>query len=183
MFSDFVKLGISHIIPLGYDHILFIILLYFSNSDLKKSLLLCSIFTVAHSITLFIAIFQLVKYDAYWVEIFIALSILIMGLQNMIWKNWNIKSGLIIFLFGLMHGLGFANSITNIHFQTNQIINSILGFNIGIEIAQTLVILFCYFLISKPFMKKEWYQSKIITGISLFGSSIALFWVVQKILN
>lgn len=183
MFWDFIKLGISHVIPYGFDHILFIVLLFFSSSDLRKSLIICTVFTVAHSITLLLAFFNLVQYETYWVELFIAFSILFMGLQNLIGKKWYLKNILIIFLFGLVHGLGFASYIMKIQFQPYLYFYSILGFNLGIEIAQILIILFCFYLISKPFKKKPWYQLKIVNSISIFATSIAVFWIIQRILN
>jgi HupE / UreJ protein len=107
----YLKLGFEHILPLGLDHILFVLSLYLLSPKLKPVLWQATAFTIAHSITLGLAMFNVITPPAAIVEPIIALSILYVALENIFSPGLKKSRIGIIFLFGLVHGMGFANAL------------------------------------------------------------------------
>lgn len=181
MFWNYLFMGCEHVLPLGFDHILFILALFFLNSELKTAIVQCSIFTLAHSITLALYALGYINFNTKIIEIIIAFSIFVVAFENIFQsklKPWRV---FLVFIFGLIHGIGFATVLKNIGLPKNEIITALIGFNCGVEIAQILIILFCYFFIAKLFKEKVWYQTKFTQPLSLILSCIALFWIIQRI--
>jgi hypothetical protein len=87
----------------------------------------------------------------------------------------------LIFGFGLIHGLGFANALKEIGLPKNQFLSSLLSFNIGVEIGQITIIFAAYFLISKWFSNKIWYKERIVYPISTIIACVALYWTIERI--
>lgn len=179
---QFWKLGIAHVVPLGWDHMLFIIALFFLSSKLKTAIIQCSVFTIAHSCTLFLAALRVVQFQEKWVEIFIALSIFFVAVENLFIKNITWRRLLLVFVFGLIHGLGFAASLSQQAIEKATVIQAVVGFNLGVETAQILLIVSCYFLIARLLREKKWYTVFIVQPISIGIAGIALFWTVQRFL-
>lgn len=175
VFSSFIWLGITHIIPKGTDHILFMLGIYFIVQPMPSVIRQMSIFTLAHSITLFISTFSIISYIPYYIEIIIALSIFFLGIENILLKKPPKYRWLIIFLFGLIHGLGFATSFRNAliayahNLEISTLLSSLLGFNIGIELAQLSIILAAY-LLTLSLRRKPWYKKAILLPINCFIS-------------
>lgn len=180
--ENYLKLGFTHVIPLGFDHILFILTLFFLNSKIKTLIIQCSIFTLAHSLTLGLVAFGIFFPNVTIVEILIALSILFTALENIINPKVNAFRLLIVFAFGLVHGMGFANALQEIGLPKQQFVTSIVSFNIGVEIGQISIILLAYFLISKRFSAKIWYKERIVYPICAFIGCVALYWTIDRIL-
>src|SRR4051812_41335030 len=107
----YLQLGFKHIIPQGFDHILFILSLFLLNPKLKPVIWQATAFTVAHTITLGLAMYGLVKPPSYIIEPLIALSIMFVAIENIITEKLNSIRVMIVFAFGLVHGLGFANAL------------------------------------------------------------------------
>ena len=107
----YFQLGFSHVIPLGFDHILFILTLFFLSSNIKTLLIQCSVFTLAHSLSLGLAALGLIIPNATIVEPLIALSILFTAIENIVHDKINPWRLVLIFGFGLIHGLGFAKAL------------------------------------------------------------------------
>lgn len=183
MFLQYLKIGFEHVIPLGYDHLLFIIALFFFNSNLKTAILQCSIFTIAHSITLALGTLGIFKLEPSIVETLIAFSIFLVAIENK--KNKELKRWriVVIFCFGLIHGMGFASALTENGLPSSEIFIALLGFNFGVEIAQLLIIASCYLLVARSFSKANWYDTKLVSSINIIISCIALFWTVERILS
>lgn len=181
MIINNIWIGFQHVIPLGYDHILFIVSLFFLNSKLKSALLQCTIFTIAHSFTLAIVTIYNPLINFKLIEIFISISIIFVSIENSLKINLKIKRVYFIFIFGLIHGMGFASALKNIGFEKSELISSLLGFNIGVELAQFLIILIC-FLITFKLINKGWYNSKIVQPISLIISLVAIYWTIDQII-
>ena len=183
MFFNFLIKGFEHVFPLGYDHILFMIALFLYNSRIKTAILQCSIFTIAHSLTLGLTVIQLIIPNTQLIEIGIAISIFIAGLENILGGfTFSIRL-LIIFLFGLLHGIGFAGALADIGMQKQDIITVLAGFNIGVELAQASLIVILYFILSKPFLDAPWYNSYIKKSLSLIIASCGLFWAITRSLG
>lgn len=182
---DFVKLGIEHILS-GPDHILFVISLVLVYVSLRHTLRMVSAFTISHSITLILAGTGILTLSSRIVEPMIALSIAYVALGSTIFKNnrWlglgksHNKVGA-VFAFGLFHGLGFAGLLVDLGIPNNLFISSLLSFNIGIELGQLLILSLVIPLIYL-FRHKGWYP-KVITIVAILISSLAFFWVGQRL--
>ena len=179
MFFDFLIRGFEHVFPLGYDHILFMIALFLYNSRIKTAILQCSIFTIAHSLTLGLTAIQLIIPNTQLIEIGIAISIFIAGLENILGGfTFSIRL-LIIFLFGLLHGIGFAGALADIGMQKQDIITVLAGFNIGVEFGQLAIIAFA--LMATFGMKDDGrYRRYVVIPCSVVIAAMGLWWFAQR---
>lgn len=191
--KTFAKQGIKHILA-GYDHILFLlcILLFFTfqseNSFNNRTNFvnigkIVTIFAIAHSITLTITAMGWIATSGKWIEIGIALTIILSALNN-IWPILKRISG-VTFIFGLLHGIGFAGELQKIGFSTDYQLLSIAAFNIGIEIGQLLILTFLLpaLLLAKHcinFIKPNSHRVCLI-GSSSCIAIIGFFWVSERL--
>ncbi|WP_292010634.1 HupE/UreJ family protein [Chryseobacterium sp.] len=166
-FLFYLNLGWEHIISLdALDHQLFVLALIavYSYSDWKKILILVTAFTIGHSITLALSILDIVRVPSNWIEFLIPLTIVLTSLDNIIMKN---KKNLmrtnyyLALIFGLIHGMGFANTARVMIAKNQSIAIPLLGFNIGLELGQIVIvsgILIILFILLKLFRinKKDW---------------------------
>ncbi|KPH12467.1 HupE/UreJ family protein [Chryseobacterium sp. ERMR1:04] len=167
-FLFYLQLGWEHIISLdALDHQLFVLALIavYSYNDWKKILILVTAFTIGHSITLALSILDVFRVPSAWVEFLIPLTIVLTSLDNIIMKNQ--KQTLmranyyLALIFGLIHGMGFANTARVMIAKSQNIFFPLLGFNIGLELGQIIivfVILIVLFIALKIFKvnKKDW---------------------------
>ncbi len=177
----YFKMGVAHIIPLGFDHILFVISLCLLNTKIKTILWQATAFTVAHTITLALSMKGVIKLPADIVEPLIALSIMFVAIENILLsqlKPWRIA---IVFMFGLVHGMGFASALNEIGLPRNKFFTSIFSFNVGVEIGQITVISAVFLFIIIPFGKKPGYKKYIVYPISALIALIAGYWTIQRI--
>ena len=179
-FYVFVKAGFEHIIPQGVDHILFVLGLFFSCITFRSLLWQVTAFTIAHSITLILAAQGFVELRADLVEAIIALSIVWIAVENCLFKETNKRRYLIVFSFGLLHGLGFAALLTEYGLPKDNFISMLLAFNIGVEIGQLAILLLAFVLI-KLILKKNWYNNEIKIPASLVIAAIGLFWFIERV--
>ena len=176
----YLKLGFTHIIPEGFDHILFVTGLCLLSNKIKVILWQATAFTVAHSITLALSMKNVIVAPSSIVEPIIALSILFVAVENLLLselKPWRI---VLVFLFGLIHGLGFASSLNEIGLPRNKFITSILSFNVGVEIGQITVITAVFVLLVIPFGKSPNYRKRIVFPLSILIALIALYWTIER---
>lgn len=178
----YLKLGYQHILPLGLDHILFMLSLFLFSPDLKSIVRQCTAFTVAHSITLGLAMYHIITPPSAIIEPVISLSIIFVALENIFSKK--LRSGRIglIFLFGLVHGMGFASSLSELGLPDNNYFTSLVMFNVGVELGQLSVIILAFFLVGKWFSKKPFYRKVIVIPASVVIVLIASYWTVERIL-
>jgi len=179
--SFYLKLGIRHIIPDGLDHILFVVGLCLLSPRVKAILWQATAFTVAHTITLALSMKNLIVAPPAIVEPIIALSIMFVAVENILFnqlKPWRVA---IVFMFGLIHGMGFASSLNEIGLPRNKFLTSILSFNIGVEIGQVIVIAAIFALLIAPFGKKPWFRSKVVVPLSAIIALIAAYWTIARI--
>jgi len=177
----YLLLGIQHIIPNGFDHILFVVSLCLLNNKIKTMLWQATAFTVAHSITLALSMKGLFTLPAPIVEPIIALSIVFVAVENIILNELKATRIIVVFLFGLIHGLGFASSLNEIGLPRNKFFTSILSFNAGVELGQIAIILAVFFLVIYPFGKKAQYRKRIVYPLSLIIGLVAAYWTVERI--
>ena len=141
---DFAVHGFRHIVIGGWDHLLFLLALCLSARSTWQLITRISLFTLAHTVTLAMASYRLIELNAYWVELAIVGSIVFVAIDNLrqthnareISQRLLDSTAAWIFLFGLLHGLGFASSLQALEIPTDQFLISLLGFNLGVEIAQ-----------------------------------------------
>src|SRR5438874_2016251 len=145
----YLKLGYEHILPLGFDHILFVLSLFLLSPKLKSIVWQSTAFTVAHSVTLGLAMYGVISPPSSVIEPLISLSIMFVALENIFSPKLKPTRIGLVFLFGLVHGLGFASSLGQMGLPQNAYLTSLLLFNLGVEFGQLTVILLAFFLVGK----------------------------------
>ncbi len=180
IFFVYLQLGFKHIIPLGFDHILFILSLFLLSPKLKTIIWQATAFTVAHSITLGLAMYDMVSAPPHIIEPIIALSIMFVALENVITDKLKPTRILIVFAFGLVHGLGFAGVLKDLGLPKREFFNALISFNVGVELGQLAIILAAWFLFGKWFNQKPWYRSHIVNPLSILIAIIALYWTIER---
>lgn len=167
-FAFYFNLGWEHIISKdALDHQLFIIALaaIYLVHDWKRILILVTAFTIGHSFTLALSALDIVRVNSSWVEFLIPLTIVITAFQNFIntekhYGSYRMQYWLALF-FGLIHGLGFANTIRFMLSESQSITVPLLGFNIGLEVGQLLVVglllLMSYLVVNTLKLKRKWW--------------------------
>lgn len=186
-FSFYFKFGWKHIISAGaLDHQLFILALaaIYVIRDWRQVLILVTAFTIGHSITLFLSVKELIVISSRWVEFLIPCTIIVTALSNLFLKKFTPKTIRINYFlalfFGLIHGLGFANSI-RVALASDQSLGwGLFGFNVGLEAGQivvVLVILIISFLILNILKtnRREW-----VIFASACAFSIALVTAIER---
>jgi hypothetical protein len=178
----YLKLGFRHIIPDGVDHILFITGLCLISAKWKSILWQATAFTIAHSITLALSMKNIISLPAGIVEPIIAMSIAFVALENILSaevKPWRI---FIVFVFGLIHGLGFASALSETGLPRNQFYTSVFAFNAGVEIGQVAIIAGVFLFLVIPFGTTIWYKKCVVYPASILIAMIALYWAVERVL-
>ena len=181
VFWKYTLVGIQHIIPEGFDHILFITCVFFLNPSLKKVIIQASMFTLAHSITLGLAMYGIIKPPANIIEPLIALSIVFLAIENIVSDKVRPFRLVMVFLFGMVHGMGFAGALSQLGMPQYAFGIALISFNVGVEIGQLSIILFLYFLVSHPFSKMPFYRRRIVIPVSTIIALVAAYWTVQRI--
>jgi hypothetical protein len=177
----YLQQGFKHILPLGFDHILFVLSLFLLSPRLKPVLWQATAFTIAHSITLGLAMFKVITPSPAIVEPIIALSIMYVALENIFSPAFKKSRIGIVFLFGLVHGMGFANALGELGLPQNAYLTSLIMFNIGVELGQLAVILLAFFLFGKWFGNKPYYRKAIVIPLSILITLMAGYWTVERL--
>ncbi len=172
--------GFRHVIPLGLDHILFILGLFLLTPSWKTLLTQSLLFTLAHSITLALTVSQIIPFKGEIIEPLIALSIAYIAIENLFLKEKIAKARIVvIFCLGLLHGMGFGSVMAELPVSRDALLLPILGFNLGIEIAQistlTCAVLLTFWWNKKPSYEKARFLSCLLLGgigLFLFGKRL-----------
>jgi len=176
VFKNYIKVGFVHIIPKGLDHILFVVGLFLLSAKLKPLLIQVTTFTLAHSVTLALGIFGIITLtDKHmeWVEALIAASIVYVCIENIYSNKLNRWRPLIIFGFGLLHGLGFASVLGDVGLDSGSFVTGLIGFNIGVEIGQLAVVAVCFLAVGLWFRNKPWYRKVITIPASIIIAALS----------
>ncbi|SFO83986.1 HupE/UreJ family protein [Tranquillimonas alkanivorans] len=182
VFTDYVVIGFAHIIPKGLDHILFVLGLFFLSQRLGPLLWQVSAFTVAHTVTLALGILGLVSVPAYIVEPLIAASIAYVGIENVLSRGMNPWRPVVVFAFGLLHGLGFASVLGEIGLNPAQFVTGLIGFNVGVELGQLAVIALAFLAVGVWSRNRTWYRSVIANPASIAIALVGAYWAVERTL-
>ena len=177
--QNWIISGYHHVIPLGLDHLLFIIGLFLLAPKWKPLMGQSLLFTVAHSITLALAIFGLITLPSRLVEILIAASIAWIGIENLLMKELKPSRLFLVFGFGLLHGLGFAGVLREKlgDLKGTEVVLPLVSFNVGVELAQ-ITVLACAFILLIPLKK---YTRQVQTVGSVIVALAGLFWMFERI--
>ncbi len=183
--SDFIKLGIKHILS-GPDHILFVLSLLLVFASIKDILRMTSTFTVAHSITLILSGLSIFTLPSKFVEPLIALSIAYVAFTTVFFRHRKFfhdgRSKIAaVFFFGLFHGLGFAGLLKEIQIPADRFLSSLVSFNIGIELGQLTIVVLALPIIY-GFRKRRYFPLAIKIAGATIGT-IGLFWAVERIVQ
>src|SRR5687767_13266805 len=177
---QYLWLGYTHILPKGLDHILFVLGIFLLSPRWKTMLLQVTAFTVAHSITLGLSIYGIVSLPSRIVEPLIALSITYVAIENLLTrelKPWRLA---LVFMFGLLHGLGFAGVLRELGLPREEFLTALVTFNLGVEGGQ-LTVIGAALVIVAPFMKKGWYRQRVVIPASIAIAATGLYWTVTRL--
>lgn len=183
IFTEFAQLGFLHVIPFGFDHILFILALLLFSSSFKTVLIHCSIFTIAHSLAMVIATIGIIVPNPNYVEPLIAISIVYAAIENIMKDKPDKFRIFVIFFFGIIHGLGFASASNEIGLPQHNFVFALFAFNVGVEIGQITVILVAFIGFVYWCKDKSWYKNKIVYPISTLIGSIALVMAINRLME
>ena len=176
---SFLKLGMLHILT-GYDHLLFLFALLLRKQTFKQYAAIITSFTIAHSITISLAVLGVITLPSRFVEAVIAFSIVYVALENIFRKEIRHRWGL-TFLFGLIHGLGFANILREMNIPKGDLALALVNFNIGIEVVQLALVLLVLPLLSYMFKLKS--SGLIIKAGSIIVAALGAFWLIERIFS
>lgn len=184
VFWRFVIEGFEHIIPKGLDHILFVFGLFLFSLSWRPLLSQITAFTVAHTVTLGLTTLSIVKIPAaqiWLVEALIAVSITYVAIEN-IWRPklgwWRV---VVVFGFGLLHGIGFASVLGDLGLAQGQFVLSLIAFNIGVEGGQLAVIAIGFITLALPFGKSHSYRSYVVIPGSIAIALVGGWWAFERI--
>lgn len=179
--ARYVALGFTHIVPGGLDHVLFVLGIFLLSRRVRPILLQVTAFTVAHSITLVLGMYGLVSVPGSVVEPLIALSIVLIAVENILVRDvkpWRIG---LVFVFGLLHGLGFAGALEEVGMPRSEFLTALLGFNVGVELGQLAVIGAAWGLLGYTFGHRDWYRRRIVIPASVGIACFGLVWTLQRL--
>jgi hydrogenase/urease accessory protein HupE len=135
-----LAMGFTHIVPTGLDHILFVLGLFLLSRRTREVLLQVTAFTLAHSVTLGLSLYGLVSAPASIVEPLIALSVAYVGVENLMTRQLHPWRVAVVFAFGLLHGMGFAEALADLRLSPSSLVAALVSFNVGVEAGQLTVI-------------------------------------------
>ena len=176
--AGFFRLGVEHILT-GYDHLLFLLALLLRGGRFLSLLKIITAFTVAHSITLALAVLGVVTIPGRIIEPAIAASIVWVALENLLRRDAPSQRWLVSFVFGLVHGFGFASAIEPLALPPARLALALLGFNLGVEAGQALVVALLLPLLL--WMRGRSWEPRVVRAASLGVAAVGLGWVVQRV--
>ena len=192
----FLRDGIHHIVT-GYDHVLFLLCLLLPSvmrrtpagwqpvERLSQAVLpvvgIVSAFTVAHSITLALAALKVISLPPTFIEPAIAVTIILAALDN-IWPIFPVRRVVVTFFFGLIHGFGFANVLSELNLPTSQFVWALLEFNVGLEVGQLMIVIGATALLF-GLRQRAHYPAWVIRGGSFAAILVGVLWLIERTAN
>lgn len=182
----FVRLGFEHILPDGLDHMLFVAGLVLGGAPrYRRVLIALTLFTLAHTLTLALVSLQVFQVSPGLVEPLIALSIFVVGVDNLrpsqAGKTRSAARYLVVLCFGLVHGLGFANALSELPFDRNQLLLSLFSFNVGVELGQVAVVVLLGLMLHALSLHARAQRFATMVGSAAIALS-GLFMVAERLL-
>ena len=177
----YLVLGFTHIVPGGLDHVLFVLGIYLLSGRPRSVLWQVTAFTAAHSITLGLSMYGIVSVSPRIVEPMIALSIAYVAIENVFLselRSWRVA---LVFVFGLLHGMGFAGALKELGLPRAEFVTALLTFNAGVEAGQLAVIGTAFLLVGWYSAHRAWYRRRIVVPASLLIACTAVYWTIQRL--
>jgi hypothetical protein len=177
--AEYLTLGYTHILPKGLDHILFVLGLFLLSVRVRPILVQVTTFTIAHSITLGLTMYGVVSLSPRIVEPLIAVSIAYVAVENLVTselKPWRLG---LVFMFGLLHGMGFAGVLSGLGLPRSDFLSALLSFNVGVEAGQLSVIAFATLCVVW-YRHQTWYHGRVVVPASLAIATIGIYWTVTR---
>lgn len=175
--ARFGAMGVEHILS-GLDHVLFVVALALGAATLRSLLGVVSMFTLAHSVTLISALLGWISVPSEVVEPLIALSVAFVAIENLLGATRRRLP--VVFVFGLLHGLGFAGSLRVTEDFSWSLATSLLSFNAGIEAGQALLLLAAFPLIL--LVRRSGWSVPVLRGATVAVAAVGLFWFIERFL-
>jgi hypothetical protein len=189
-FKFYFEFGWKHILNIGaLDHILFIIALssIYLLKDWKQVLILITAFTIGHSITLALSVYNIAQFPSNWVEFLIPCTIILTAISNLFQKKFTPKSIRINYFlalfFGLIHGMAFASSIRFMLAKDQSLGWSLLGFNLGLELIQIAVVILILIIAQAIVSLFNFNRRKWVIFLSVSTLGIALKLALERLNN
>jgi len=179
-FARLIAIGFTHILPGGLDHVLFVLGLTLLSTNLRTVALQISLFTLAHSATLGLAMAGVVSVPSHYVEPLIAVSIAYVALENLFTRSMTYWRLLLVLAFGLLHGLGFAGALRDAGASGGSFASTLFGFNVGVELGQLAVVLAATVLLRLLPWRDAAQQRLVLRPASMAIAVVGLFWAVQR---
>ena len=179
VFLAYLKLGFTHIVPKGLDHILFVLGLFLLSARWRPLLYQVTAFTVAHSVTLALSMQGVLTLPARFVETLIALSISWVAVENIATstlKPWRVA---LVFGFGLLHGLGFAGVLSELGLPEGRFLTALVSFNLGVELGQVSVVALAFLVVGR-FRHRAGYRRYVVIPCSAAIAAVGLWWSVTR---
>jgi hypothetical protein len=177
----YLVLGVTHILPWGLDHVLFVLGLALLSPRLGPLLAQVTAFTVAHTLTLALSSYGVVALSPRVVEPLIALSIVYVGVENVVSPRLRPSRIALVFAFGLLHGLGFAGVLGELGLPEGQRLTALLAFNVGVELGQLAVIAMAI-VVLRIWARLGGRREAVVKPASIAIAAMGLFWFVQRLI-
>lgn len=181
VFGHYIVLGFKHILPRGLDHVLFVLGLFLLSPRLKPLLWQVTAFTLAHTITLALTVTGKLPSAPSVIEPLIAASIAFVAIENLITTKLHPWRPVLVFGFGLLHGMGFAGVLKDAGLPEGQLAEALIAFNVGVELGQLTVIAGALLLVGWA-RKKDWYRTRVTIPASVLIAAVAVYWTVQRLI-
>ncbi len=176
---QYLRLGFEHITPKGLDHILFVLALFLLTPRWKPLAAQVTAFTLAHSVTLALAVFGLIALPARLVESAIALSIAVVAFDNLFEQKLARWRAGVVFAFGLLHGMGFAGVLARLGLPKGAEALALVSFNVGIELGQLSVLVLAFAALGWT-LGHSWRRKWVTLPLSFIIGAAGLFWTVER---
>lgn len=180
--AGYIAIGFEHIVPDGLDHVLFVLALFFLGAGAKALLWQVTAFTVAHSVTLALGLLGWAHLPDAIVEPAIAASIAFVALEDLFGDRTATRRRVaVVFLFGLLHGLGFAGALRETGLPVDRFASTLVGFNVGVELGQ-LAVLAAAFALTRPVARWARYEALVRRPACAAIAATGLYWTLTRLL-
>ena len=155
--------------------------IFLLTTEMKPVLVQVTAFTVAHSVTLGLTMYGIVSLSPRIVEPLIALSVGYVAIENIVVGRITLWRPAVVFGFGLLHGMGFADALRELRLPEAEVLPALVSFNLGIELAQLLIVAAAFLTVAIWHRDKPWYRPRFVLPASAAIAATALFWTVRRI--
>ncbi len=178
---NYIAIGYDHIVPIGLDHILFVVGIFLLTVRFRPLLSQVTMFTLAHSITLALGVYGIWELSPRIVEPLIALSIVYVGVENLFARDVHRRRLVLVFCFGLLHGMGFAGALKEFGMPPGDYATALISFNIGVELGQIAIIATAFVVLFGWLSGRAWYRLAVVLPVSAIISIVGMVWTVDRL--